>query len=287
MSGRGPRDLVDRALVDRLRLFDLPTPGGVQAEHPSQRMTGRWPSRSSGRTWPRIQTSGHGSGGRLPPQVGSGAGSSPRCWQPTSRPAGHGWRAGWNSPATAHRLNGQTPSPPDHSQRSSPSAGGAASGAPGMSARTPASRGSPPPCADAAVGHEANRAGAPVRRCSPCHAFLSTGRRAESGSRARTSGLQNDRKTDPPAAQVAPSATCLFDELAMDSEGWQAASARARGRPRSVDPGDDPPADAGAVLVPERAVLGGAAAVVVDLAGHEQADVVEGVEPRHGVAGRI
>src|SRR5215469_12647742 len=53
----------------------------------------------------------------------------------------------------------------------------------------------------------------------------------------------------------------------------------------SVDPGDDPPGYAGAVLVPECAVLGGAAAVVVDLAWHEQADVVEGVQPGDGVAG--
>jgi len=42
----------------------------------------------------------------------------------------------------------------------------------------------------------------------------------------------------------------------------------------------------GAVLVPERAVLGGTAAVVIDLARHEQADVVERVQPGHGVAGR-
>src|SRR3954452_3673101 len=55
---------------------------------------------------------------------------------------------------------------------------------------------------------------------------------------------------------------------------------------RSVDPRDDPPAHASEVFVPQRAVLGGATAVVVDLARHEQPDVVEGVQPGHGVAGR-
>src|SRR3954451_8610421 len=55
---------------------------------------------------------------------------------------------------------------------------------------------------------------------------------------------------------------------------------------RLVDPRDDPPAHAGAVFVPESAVLGGAAAVVVDLARHEQHDVVEGVQPGHWVARR-
>ena len=60
-------------------------------------------------------------------------------------------------------------------------------------------------------------------------------------------------------------------------------SAPPRRSSRSVDAGDDPPPNAAAVLVPKRTILRRAPPVVVGLAGKQERDVIEWIEPRQWV----